>query len=428
MVLSVFMCTFANDNPKKVMGIKRNEAAEPQWDDMDYAVRSNQELFFTKRWRRTVDWDIILRQVEKTRQASQMIDIHLYPSKLFFAAIDLLEANLYLIDDMFYYLTGLRLIGTKPRSGKVQNKLGFWNMDCYKVLEQISEGLQQTRMPLIECLKRGPTWNVTQKVLEKAPIYGHSIGTTPIPTLLIEEECAYIYAREHYNVDQIEQETLANQIVNILDLIGHYAYFFFCIYGDFMDFTQLLALFVKSDKAQSEYIEPWRHDFGGTRDNLIAKMEKDPKLAPWVHRYDHLSKDRSVPFQLFYDEKKLTGPVNKEECYNTDNWLCILTIAAILKEYDELHSDSQKTTSESNQNEDDELLIKLSLFFKDEETAGRFLKQIRGMKDRDVITRVKRYFDAHLCFEKSKSLWRVLHDAKLFKTGYNNWNSLLNKS
>ena len=404
------------------MEIKRNEVAEPQWDDMDYAVRSNQELFYARRWRKTVDWDIILKQVEKTRQASQMIDIHLYPSKLFFAAIDMLEANLYLIDDMFYYLTGMRMLETIPGSEKVQNKLGFWNMDCYKVLEQINNGLHQASDSLIECLKRDTIWDVTQKVLKKECIYQHAIGTSPIPTLLTEEECTYIYAREHYEVDQIDHEALANQIVNILDITGHYAYFFFCIYGELMDFPQLLALFSQSEKAQSEYIEPWRHDFGGTRDTLIAKMEKDPKLAPWVHRYDHLPKDKSVRFQLFYDENKLPGPINKEECYNTDNWLSILTVAAVLQEYDE----QQKTVVDES-DEEDTIMLKLSLYFKDEDTTRRFLNSARQLSDKEIITLVGKYHDSGLCTTTSKNLWKVLHEANLYKSGYTNWNAQLPK-
>ena len=127
------------------MGIKRNEVADPEWDEGDYAVRSKEDLFSEERWRKTVDWDIILKQAEKTRQASQMIDAAIYPSTVFFAAIDLLEANLYMIDDMFYYLTGLRMTTSKVLSDVALNAFGFWNMDCYKVLEQIEDNLKKTK-------------------------------------------------------------------------------------------------------------------------------------------------------------------------------------------------------------------------------------------------------------------------------------------
>ena len=98
------------------MGIKRNDVPEPQWIEYDYAIRSKEDLFSTKRWRQTVRWDIMLSHIEKTRQASQMISIVFYPSKLFFDSLDLLEANLLVLDDLFYSLTGMRIAGTDPDS------------------------------------------------------------------------------------------------------------------------------------------------------------------------------------------------------------------------------------------------------------------------------------------------------------------------
>lgn len=404
------------------MGIKRNEVAEPQWTKWDYAVISKEDLFSGKRWRETPDWNIILKQVEKTRQASQMIDIRLYPSKLFFAALDLLEANLYMIDDMFYYLTGMRLIGTTLGS-EVQNVLGFWSMDSYKVLEQIEEGLIQAKAPLIECLKQEPLWDISLKVIEKHTMSKHAIGTFPIPVQLIKEECVYTYAREHYEADQIDQEALADQIANILELAGHYAFFFLCIYGDFFDFPKLLALFRQSKKAQNDYIEPWRHDFGGTRDSLIAKMEKDPKLRPWVHRYDHLSKKRTVPSQLFFDEKDIYDPVNKDECFNTDNWIAILTIAAVLQEYDEQHGMSTPTATKPNLVNDEIFLTKLSIFIPNEVVAKRFVEAVSTMNDRGTLALVKRYQERGLCLDTPKALYDLLYEAGLYTAGYSNWSA-----
>lgn len=405
------------------MGIKRNEVEEPHWTKWDYADKTKMDLFSSKRWRKTPDWNIILKQVEKTRQVSQMIDIRLYPSKLFFAALDLLEANLYMIDDMFYFLTGMRMIGTKPRSEEVKNALGFWSMDKYKVLEQIEEGLIQTKAPLTECLKHEPLWDVYLKVLKIRSLSEHPSGTSPIPVLLIDEERAYAYAREHYETNHINQKALASQIVNILELAGHFAYFFFCIYGDFFDFSKLLAMFRQSEKTQSDYIEPWRHDFGGTRDSLIAKMEKDPKLRPWVHKYDHLSKEKSIPFQLFYDEKKIIDSVNKEECYNTDNWLSILTIAAVLQEYDEQHGVSTPTATKPNLVNDEVFLTKLSIFIPNEVVAKRFVEAVSTMNDRGTLALVKRYQKNGFCVDTTKALYDLLFEAGLYTAGYSNWSA-----
>lgn len=319
------------------MGIRRNEAEEPELDITDNVENKFLGYFFKARWRRTPDWNIILKHVERTRQASQMIDISLYPSTTFFAALDMLETNLYVIDDLFYYLTCQRLIGGDPMSKAVLYTLGFWNMDCYKILEQISEGLIQAGAPLIECLKHDPIWDISLKIVEKGVLSVRQIGYAPIPTMPYTEEKAYAYVCEHYKATQIDKEALLNQIVKILNLIQHYHIYFWNIYAYHIDFPELLAWFRKSEKAQKDYIEPWRKDFEGSRENLIAKMEKDQKLGPWVNKYDHLSKDRYVHFQLFYSEKHPAEPINKDECYNTDNWISILTVAAVLQEYDEQH-------------------------------------------------------------------------------------------
>jgi hypothetical protein len=183
-------------------------------------------------------------------------------------------------------------------------------------------------------------------------------------------------------------------------------------------------MFRQSQLAQTDFIEPWRHDFGGTRDSLIAKMEKDPKLAPWVNRYDHLLNHGNVTMQLFYDPNNPhAGPIDKDACYNTDNWLRILTVAAILEEYDELH----QADSEVDEDDDEDMLLKLELYFKDDAAAQRFLKSIKNMNDTEIITLVKKYWQADLCTNRSKALWRVLHNAGLYKAGYTNWNGLMNK-
>ena len=120
---------------------------------------------------------------------------------------------------------------------------------------------------------------------------------------------------------------------------------------------------------------------------------------------------------LFYDDNGFIK--NEEEFYNTNNWIRLLTIAAVLQEYDEHNN-------EPVQSEED-LVDKLSLYFKDEATTERFLRKIKGMPNRDIIIIVKQFYDAGLCFEKSKFLWRILYDANLYKAKFSNWNAQMNK-
>jgi hypothetical protein len=237
------------------------------------------------------------------------------------------------------------------------------------------------------------------------------------------EKWAYSYSRSHYEVTKIDKEDFVTQIARIIDFLMSDAFEFVCIYSNDLDFPKLLALFRQSTKAQTDYIEPWRHDLDGTRDSLIAKMEKDPKLGPWVNRYDHLSKDKSVRGQLFSDEKDYS--INEEECYNTDNWLSILTIAAVLEEYDERH---QADAVMLDEEEERKILLKLSAYFNDDDCAKRFLESVKVMNDTEIITLLIKYYEAGLCSTTSKALWKLLSDAHLYRAGFSNWNGQINSS
>ena len=75
-----------------------------------------------------------------------------------------------------------------------------------------------------------------------------------------------------------------------------------------------------------------------------------------------------------------------------------------------------------------ELIDKIFIYFKDEETTKRFLKKMQALdKDEDKIELVKKFKESNLCRNTSKGLWKVLHEAKLYGKGYTNWNQMLNK-
>ena len=189
---------------------------------------------------------------------------------------------------------------------------------------------------------------------------------------------------------------------------------------ELVKFGTLLASFRQSEKGKS-LVKPWRRDFEGSRDSLIAKMEKDPELGPWVNKYTHLREDEDVIAQLFCDD--LGYFERNEESCNTDNWIRILTIAAVLEEYDE----HQVMSAEASAKEEDTLL-RLSLYIK-ENLAGKFLESAHTMKtDKEIIALVRQYYDNKMITGASKDLWSVLNDANLYKKTYNNWRDQLNKS
>ena len=133
------------------MGIKRSEVAEPQWTKWDYAELIKHDLFSSELWKRTMDWNTILKHVKKMEIACLLIDKNC-PSRMFSTYADLLEANLYILDDLFYFFTGIR-IGSGEGLGIITaySRLRFWNMVFYKEMKAIAVGLNRIEQHFLAC-------------------------------------------------------------------------------------------------------------------------------------------------------------------------------------------------------------------------------------------------------------------------------------
>ena len=90
------------------MRIKRNEGIEPDWRMSNYAMIIKEDLFCDEVWKRSIHWNTLLTQVRKAEHACLLIDPYSYPSRMFSAYIDILEATLLVLDDIFYYETRIR--------------------------------------------------------------------------------------------------------------------------------------------------------------------------------------------------------------------------------------------------------------------------------------------------------------------------------
>ena len=408
------------------MGIKRNEVATPNWEPGDYALLDKDNLFSDKLWKRTIYWELLLEQVKKTEEACQPIDRYIYPSRLFSAYVDILEANLYMLDDLFYFQTGIRIGNQRYPDSLIMSiyYLRFWNMDSYKEIESIQEAIIRIKKHLMVCIKQAPLSEIADAIIRKS-LNCIEWGKTDPDAFEYDylKQPDYSYACDAYRDSETDKNALVEQFVRILNLLDNYDKLLLFFTSDFiiglLKFEELKTSFRQSEKGQI-FIKPWRRDFEGSRDSLISKMEKDPELGQWVNRYTHLKEDKDIIRQLFCDENGFAK--NKEETFNTDNWIKLLTIASILQEYDE-----QQNAVADASDKDESILLKLSLYFKEENTARRFLNSVRQMNDKEVIALVKKYRDVGLCTDTSKNLWKVLHDAKLYKPIYTNWNAQLNK-
>ena len=328
-----------------VMGIKRNQIPKPMWYGDDFADASTYDLFSEDRWGIRVEWDILLEQAKKIDAIVLLIGKHSYPSRLFLSYIDILEANLSIYSDLFYYLIGEHM-GASPnphdffqkgQAGRIYQRLFFWNLDCCDLMAQIQLELTQVQTHFVECLKQEGLKDLSSRVAKKWYWGFHLDKTANEPYAIIWfKDRAHNYAIEAYRED-ISIEPLVKQIVNILNILTN-AIYFFNLSSELPKncFPKLLEKFRNSEQGQN-LIKAWLYDLDGPRDRLIANMEKTPEFSSWVHRYLHIRKDGEVIEQLFYDE--VTGfMLDDKEYYKTENWISILKIATLLREYDERKS------------------------------------------------------------------------------------------
>lgn len=306
------------------MSIKRNKGIEPKWIDWDYAEKSKHDLFSSRRWKETMDWDTVVEHVKKMGAACSPIDPVNCPPRLLFAYFDILEANLYILDDLFYFLSGVR-VGHSQETATVTAavfRLQFWDMPFYKERDLIYDTLHSIEKHYDECFDLVCSGTYPYKSIARC-VYS-------------EKHRAYEFAYAAYE-SETDKEALLAQSKIIRGFLWNFQ-MIPCNFDramEFVGFHEMLKLYRQSEKGQA-YIQPWRRDFEGTRDSLILKMEKDPNLGPWVNKCTHLREDEDPVFQLFCDEQGFV--TDKEERCNVDNWLSILTVSAVLLEYDEYQS------------------------------------------------------------------------------------------
>lgn len=408
------------------MGIKRNKLAEPQWESFEYAKIDKENLFSYNLWKNTINWNLLLEHIKKTEGVCQMINEYIYPSRLFMAYINILEANMCILNDIFYYEIGIHPEADTKEMWLIMaaDHLKFWNMDWYKEMKMTYDGLHRIENHLIKCLRRKQLSDIADEVFMKSNDARTFKDFLREPNDVIFNNCAYSYACDAYRDSEFDKNALVDKIVNIVNTIETHKMLldYFININEYafsvLNFEDLVKMFRQSGKGEG-IIKPWRRDFEGSRDSLIVKMEKDPELGPWVNRYTHLREgyNEKTTMQLFCDDDQ--NIKNIEETFNTDNWIRLLTIAAVLQEYDEQHA----TATAPNKDDDEILLTKLSMFFKDEEIAKRFLDAARTMEDRRIIALVKHYKKYGNCTDTSKALWNVLHEAGVYTAGYSNWSA-----
>lgn len=384
------------------MGIKRNEMPQPKWYGDDFADASTCDLFSEDRWGISVEWEILLEQAKKIDSIVLLIDKYSYHSQLFLSYIDILEANLYIFDDLFYYLVGAR-IGNEPNPEKfiksgilyeISSRLFFWNLDCHNSIIQIYKQLLMIQKHIVCFLNQRDFAALRGRIAEEWS-HGFYLKSHKEDSLdlAFSKDRAHRYAITAYT-GKILLKPLVDQFMNALNLLEN-AITVFGLNYDLPNncFPFLLKQFRKSEIGQ-ELVKAWTRDFNGSRDSLIAKMEKDLELNKWVHRYLHLQDREEIVEKLFHDEDGC-WLVDDKEYYNTRNWINILKVATLLQEYDERQK-SSSTKSKKNCRR----IKSFREFIKDAERTEEILDKLHRLignkTDTEALREIKKVMDLEL--------------------------------
>ena len=393
------------------MALKRNKDIVPEWGSFEYATLCKSKLFSEERWGKKVEWNKLLEQTMQIEHAIGLLVKAPYPTRLFLSYIDILEANLFIFDDMFYFLTGGYLTDGIKNSGygydETWENLQFWNIDCHSTILEIADSLSKSQNTFRNILQRSEL----RSLLEIMDCYCEPDTEELSAKISPEEESVYSYIKNIYEGETIDILSLANQIEMILDILEqHTDYMYQWAHGWYADcfllgdFNSLLDKFTSSERG-IKLVQGWDNELNGTRERLIESLERNNKFQPWVYQYCHLSDKKNIIHELFALNNS-SADLDIEKLYNTDNWISILSIAAILQEHDK-HQ---------------EIINQLKPFFYNvEEEAWRFYKAIKGATPTMITSLVNKLGNDKIISDTSKSLYDVLHKNDLYPKTYANW-------
>ena len=317
------------------MAIKRIPKTDPNWGPFEYATLSTNGLFSKERWGQAVKWDLLLEQAHQIKRSVLLLTKAPFPTSLFSTYIDILDNNFDIFLDMFFYLTGERLSdGVKdgvipPCNDETWYRLRFWNMDCKDTIQKIADSLSESQNIFRNILQRDDL----SKLKMKLEAYAEPEKEVLLAKLSPDEESVYNYVCRLYHEDT-DINALAQQIDGFLDSLDWYTY---CIsqwgyiYDFIGDFTSLLTEFRNSEKGKN-LVKGWEQELNGdTREYLIAQLEKDERYKPWIFKYIHIG-----------DKEEIIRELCDNSDLKTSTLIDILSMATLLKEYDERHVEGNK--------------------------------------------------------------------------------------
>ena len=400
--------------------ITPNEETHSEWIINKIKNRYPNAIFAPERWNQTIDWDGIEKQVNHIDTLATYMEEHEIPPLLYKTYIDLLHTNLQVLRDIFFVNTGFYL-DTMER-GEVQSKedfkkLRFWTLRDIEVTTRLGEVFE--RLLLYKRLYRNygdedfdGAWDEVEEKLKGADSddeFKRIIGQEKFRNT--KPWCMTYALAPYENREGVDSTSTISQCLCVSLYIHSFFSLFFQLSVIYQIEEESLSELV-DELTQSEYgqyrMKGWRKDMNVSKNEFINKLESVPELRPWVRGVVAVLEEKQHIRSLFSKENN-PHEIDMAKCTNINNWINVIVIAALLKEYD---------------NEQEVVRQLLPFFYAGENDARDFLNRIKGLEPRMITSLVKRLIDDTILSEysKTKRLYDVLHENGFYPLSYQNWN------
>ena len=397
------------------------EETHSEWILDQIKSRHPNAIFVQERWNQKIDWEGIEKQAKHIEILSAYLEENKLPPLLYKTYLDLLHTNLQILRDIFFVNTGFYLDikeGGELKEKEDFKKLRFWTLrdiEATTRLRELFEGFLRCK-----CLRgflddEDNYWNEVEEKLRGA--YSEEEITRVIgqETFRNSKFWSMTYALAPYeNREGVSPLNTEFQKSTVSLYISSFFQLFFELSVIYQTEEQNLPELVE-ELIHSEYgeyrMKGWRKDMNVSKDEFITKLESVPELKPWVRGVVAVLEEKQHIRSLFSEDGN-PHEINIAKCSNIDNWINVVVIAALLKEYDE----EQKIVRQL-----------MPFFFFGERDVRDFLNRIRGAEPKMITSLVKKLEEETTLSEysKTKSLYDVLHKNGLYPLSYQNWHDQL---
>ena len=412
-----FLHNFATQKTE-TMSIERNKAKLPV---RCWFKQLSEYNMFSSEYKKTrhdsVEWCILLDHAKRMEDSCQHLNASIYPSRLFMAYVDILEANLYVFNDLYYYITGEQLSDNLYSQTYIYRPFDFWDMEYYKEIGQIHERIAGTEAYLMNCLNQGSLQAIYNEVVARTGWYADHKPNFPPQS--IHEKRAYGFVRQTYAEPVADENALIVQLVRIQHFLTAFKYIFSSPNFGPECFPWLLDNFCKSQVCK-ELIANWSHDLSGSRKDLESAIKESDELSRWW------PKVKNCPPHAIYGALDF---VSEDERHNTENWVQILKIYALLAEYDECHSETAEEIAPEPTRDESALVRRLRPLLNSDQDAANFAKRFDDLSAKKITDLVNQLWAKGVIADTTtkKDLWEVLHDFGIYTPKLNNWNGQVTK-